>query len=593
MLSLRCLIQFSASHIRAASHHRELRQSAYHGHESAESDSYAYDSSEEPSQGPISTTSPLLYHPVPHRPPFAQPLPSQSSDSDKARSTKARVAVRRPDVPSSQMEQNEAWLDFVRGAECDHPWSDPRPSDDQESTPQREISPGISQRGLYDHPSHPNEKQDSAKRAQSEEDDCEGRADKDASAQLLAEALQYSQHGTVADGISQDDYGIGSPIQSSPGSLDVNLAESAKSPQTIDDTAQEKVKPPYEDSDEVCLLVFPSSPSVSCRDIPDNLALHQDQAFDTEEIIQPPQQDPQSQNETSVDKAVPTADQPAEKEKRRGSMPVAFEDENDMWRQFILGEYKDSLEQALGEAIRETARNLRPSDTSTSSDENCASDDPYPPSHSSEMPGTWSENVTVDVRDFAAESEQSATDVSIVASASHRATVAYSSPDPLSEPMPAYMDTTIHTDQATAGSSTSSLVAPQDNMTEFMRRSDAWSLATADSEDASLIACAPSLRNPCGEDDDNFKFAPPKPFLGRKTSHLDEQRQIALSASQIRGRPVTWRRQRRTGDGRTSIRKLPAYSSDPIEEVEDDVPVKRTEKSSLFCSLDMAEDFEA
>lgn len=146
------------------------------------------------------------------------------------------------------------------------------------------------------------------------------------------------------------------------------------------------------------------------------------------------------------------------------------------------------------------------------------------------------------------------------------------------------------TDEATYGSSSSSTSVPLSPVDNYLNRSDNWSLAIGRQDTTSLIARPPSASEHSIADQ-TFKFARPKPFLGKKKAHLEEPRQIALSAPQLRGKGVTRRRQKRTRDGRTSIRQVPNFSSDPIEEVEDAMPVKGPPKPSLFGSLDTDEGF--
>ncbi|KAL2262927.1 hypothetical protein VTK26DRAFT_8917 [Humicola hyalothermophila] len=82
---------------------------------------------------------------------------------------------------------------------------------------------------------------------------------------------------------------------------------------------------------------------------------------------------------------------------------------------------------------------------------------------------------------------------------------------------------------------------------------------------------------------EQFRFVPPKPFVGSRSSMPNPRRQsggrAGISLTRRRGRP-----RRRANDGRADIRALPNYSSDPIEEVEEQ---KRVPKS-IFPALELS-----
>ncbi|KAK4138779.1 hypothetical protein BT67DRAFT_438090 [Trichocladium antarcticum] len=88
-----------------------------------------------------------------------------------------------------------------------------------------------------------------------------------------------------------------------------------------------------------------------------------------------------------------------------------------------------------------------------------------------------------------------------------------------------------------------------------------------------------------GTSGEQFRFVPPKLFVGSRSNDMAQFKRGTESGVGIsltrrrRGRP-----KRRANDGRADIRALPNYSSDPIEEVEDETrPLK-----SRFPALELA-----
>lgn len=81
--------------------------------------------------------------------------------------------------------------------------------------------------------------------------------------------------------------------------------------------------------------------------------------------------------------------------------------------------------------------------------------------------------------------------------------------------------------------------------------------------------------------EDQTRFAPPKLFMGSR-SQLQERSKapvVARAATKRRGRP-----RKRAVDGRADIRSIPNYSSDPIEDFEDQQPTH----TSIFPALELA-----
>jgi hypothetical protein len=107
----------------------------------------------------------------------------------------------------------------------------------------------------------------------------------------------------------------------------------------------------------------------------------------------------------------------------------------------------------------------------------------------------------------------------------------------------------------------------------------------ADASTTTSMAVVPPRSN-CGVSEasaqvDHFRFAPPKLFVGRRSDSRVAKKAglgIGLTKRQ-RGRP-----RKRAGDGRVDIRALPNYTSDPIEDFED----KTQQPKSIFPALELA-----
>ncbi|ROW08163.1 hypothetical protein VPNG_06925 [Cytospora leucostoma] len=145
-------------------------------------------------------------------------------------------------------------------------------------------------------------------------------------------------------------------------------------------------------------------------------------------------------------------------------------------------------------------------------------------------------------------------------------------------------ESTVKTDQATAGSSDASLLT-QTDLVDGQMTPTVTETSTTETDNLPLTT-QPYKVEKRSQPDEGFMFAPPKLFVGKRLGHVDEQRQIALSNAQIRGRGQPRRRSTRTSDGRANIRKLPNYGSDPIEEFEEDDRSNRAQQGSIFGSLE-------
>lgn len=585
------LIRVEQAHIRGPKHHKQQKGHANHRNRLGWV-SHGHLISDDRGQSIAQTISPPLHQPAPYRPGFPQLSCVQSSDSDNAASNKARIGLHRSDVPSSQVEDNEAWKEFIVGTGRDRISSDFLASASPNCMGPKEISPGISHHGRSKPVECSDEEQEPLMPLRWEFHDTSP-GDQESPELVLANPLQSAHSGNFPSlEISNGEGLTPSAIESSPTILQPEASSLGRSSQSDEDIKQDKAPGLSEDSDEVSLLVLPSSPSSSSKDSVSHcngLPESRGRQVGNKGNLSAPQQPEQLQSEGSVQPSR-AFDQTFNAQNEGPPKPCNLEKENDTWREFIMGESEDDLEQAFEEARKETARNLQPSDTSESIDEENASEDVH---HQytglAEPPVVSDTSFGVGVRDFARHHGDLSSITSTVASVSQKATAGDSSPDPLSEHIPAGLQTQVRSDQATAGSSSRSMSGVSDLVEELAHRSEMWFLTTKEMDNAPLIA-HPASTHEHNEADEAFRFARPKPFMGKKTSDMGEQRQIALSLHQIRGKLQTRRRQKRSVDVRPSIRKLPNFSSDPIEEVEEEVPAKRAQKLSLFASLDTEEE---
>lgn len=525
------------------------------------------------------------------------------------------------------MEQNDAWWKFVAEAEHGQGASKLQPSVDQDPV-QRDISPGVSQLGL----STGVDGSDKGREAVQGSPSVNDRASMNYGSSPHESLLLSDQLGVA----TREDVPLGNgSVFASRESKSSSVGSSPPRRSAIvrveEEVEREKEYGDSETSEDVSQVVLPASCSPTSEDL---LAQFYNLANVQEGVehvtarpvssVRPSQPEKPTQTNESHGKIVAETREQYEKLQQANSKPCNHkEDENDMWRKFVFGDSDDNLEAAFLEASKETARNLCPSETSTSTEENDMSEDTriYPePSRmvtalnsaldvrGSSCTGqrdSSSTNVTAtmsisnratpeasspdpltdhSVPNFSDLRESCSNGTSTMESASNRATSGGSSPDPLAEFSLAHTDTTTQTNAASTGSSSSSKAAPSSVTDEFMSRSD------DDNGNASLIAHPPSTHE--NSEVDAYRFARPKPFTG-KNIQLDEQRQIALSAPQIRGRNVSRRRQKRAGDGRARIRGLPSFSGDPIEEIEEDeaaFSAKNALKPSFFGSLDTEND---
>ncbi|KAJ4396578.1 hypothetical protein N0V93_000799 [Gnomoniopsis smithogilvyi] len=574
---------------------------------------------------------PELHQPLPQRPFPPSLFRSPSSNPGDSGSTIAQVGVLEPDVPSSLMKQNEAWWSFVGTAEQSQFASDLEPSDCEAPAVQREISPGISQ---FD----PRKTNDDANREIE-------LAEKPAASNTKATGhreLSVQRQEDILPAHELESFVVPASVDCDVFPIDNETSSSSMGselPPTLDIWQTGKNVSPahhagFHDADEVSLQVIPTSCSPPSEELLPKSHNYTDFRSHIDDIIEPSTL-PGSQLPDSDQESLqpPHLHKDAMTDQEQVPKPLITKESNiDLWRDFVLGDYDNNIQELFEEARKETARNLQPSDPPTNVGEDGDSETTRLYVRQLEKTVALHSGPSVDAPNITIQYDSSSTQISSTTPVSHiadfgdsssdplagpdsadscigatvgdsspepscasdlvgsliRVTVD-SSPDPLSAPALAHTDNMVQTDELTAGSSDSSKSIPLSVSEELLSRNGSWSLVTGGNDDASLVAHPPSEAKHT-EAENNFKFARPKPFLGKKKAHLDEQRQIALSAPQIRGRGVTWRRQKRTSDGRTSIRHVPNFSSDPIEEVEDAMLVKGAQQPSLFGSLDTNED---
>lgn len=531
-------------------------------------------------------TSPLLFHPVPTRLALLQLLPSHSDDEDNADSTVAQVGIQRPFVPSAEVEENETWRGFVAGSHEFQSSTDFPTFGNQDFEFDGLVSPGVSQMDRT-------EVRDTDQNVPvSGSNEIDEDMEETTSVHSHLSHPQAGQSGTVGSGEDPSDGGQVVPAaeDSSPQLPDTNVAHAFEDSQVGRMNTQGSNRSTPECSDEVSLLVFPSSPSPSPSPSSSNIA-----CYDT--LLQRMQesQAEQANPEAITESPRPTGNQKPEdhshaqgkahtKQNSRRGTP---EDENDMWRKFVFGGSDENLEQVREDARKETARNLRPSITTSSTADEVSRLDTgsYEDFHQDSTSSSTGPGFGVDRPVFAQEPQHLATNFSSTASASHVATAGASSPVLTSEFQ--CSETIIQIDQATAGSEGSSSLS-QTGLLGGLIKPTVIEFPSTGTDQSPLIVQRHQPEKH-GDSDEGFRFAPPKLFIGKKLGPVDERRQIAMSTAQIRGRTHRRGRPTRMRDGRANIRKLPNYGSDPIEEFEEDSRSDRAQQGSIFGSLETEE----
>lgn len=541
------------------------------------------------SQTPLLTTSPLLFHPVPTRPALLHLLHPHSVDSDNADSTLAQLGVDHPPVPPSQASENDVWRTFVAGPDDEPVLNEMRSSDNPEDAAQRPVSPGVSQLGASRPLLGTYNAEAAVSPATREAEMIDGDRSRPpfASASRLTEEVRPdpSQHRS-SEAPSYDNQIAPIATDNIPSRGGSDLSQPTECPRSTDRHDEGSIKEqtmPAGSSDEVSLLVVTSSPThpPSLGVMDEATAFRMDQPGDitnSSDAMSPRLAPPQLVGRDSASRGGAAAAVAEEQPPGEHTQ----EDENDMWRNFVFGDSSENLEKALEEVRRDTARSLRPSLPSTST---CSCEQSPQGLTTSSL-----DSESNDRRDFAEEPYDPTGKVVSTASASHVATAGASSADLSSDTTSGSLETALRTNQATHGSCSPSSAAS--NNTGRRLFPNVMMTSSTCEADTSTSTVDPKQLEKHGEADDCFKFARPKLFVGKKIEHVDEQRQIALSAPQIRGATQTRRRQKRTTDGRANIRKLPNYGgSDPIEEFEVDYRSDRAEKGSMFGPLETEGDF--
>lgn len=275
-----------------------------------------------------------------------------------------------------------------------------------------------------------------------------------------------------------------------------------------------------------------------------------------------------------------------------------IEDPEEAWKAFVLrGVDSDDIEQAVfEEAKHAAAMAFRPSDISSVGNETYMSDTVsnvatigivYPdqklhyepedrPEESDERVRTYDNFVETVLASSSVEVEPSVYDYEgpeeiltsfadpIISDSSYETSgptlpastmevqVTNSSPEP---------DAVLSSTEPTVGNSVIPSQIPSSSLSETQPNSTSSDLNSA-------IVEAPKSEVRTARPNNHFRFAPPKLFVGSLSNSQPKRPAPArkVSLAQKRGRP-----KKRAGDGRADIRALPNYSSDPIEEIEDDV----------------------
>ncbi|KAK0652296.1 hypothetical protein B0T16DRAFT_443568 [Cercophora newfieldiana] len=265
---------------------------------------------------------------------------------------------------------------------------------------------------------------------------------------------------------------------------------------------------------------------------------------------------------------------------------------DEAWKRFVFGDDNtDELEHAITEATQDAARNMQSSDCLT-----CTTEDEEP---HSEWDSVLAVRGTPSAGLLGAPNTASGNLSSAVIAASREATLAPSSAEMLSDLTPSSSHATTLSSRvlAEAGSN----MSPGDDRFANQDR-EPWPAASAapDGSDheslsdhatvtpsvglSTVTSMAVEPARSVGGNEPQFRFAPPKLFVGNRSTPNNVIRPtgaaVPLSfARKRRGRP-----KKRAHDGRADIRALPNYAGDPIEEIEDD----DVTQPSLFGTLEFA-----
>ncbi|KAK4219494.1 hypothetical protein QBC37DRAFT_272616, partial [Rhypophila decipiens] len=264
--------------------------------------------------------------------------------------------------------------------------------------------------------------------------------------------------------------------------------------------------------------------------------------------------------------------------KEQPSDPVpSTEDPEEAWKAFVLrGVDSDDLEQAaFEEAKHDAAMYIRPSDPYCADSDQHMSDAISNVATVGTQPADQASHFTPSNED---EEDRPETDSGlgcVLTSSSidvEMSTDSYEEPEQISSTPSAASADSVVSDPAyqTSPPSTTSALAPSSSLSEAQPESTASGLD-------SVAVQPPNLETKKSEPN-NFRFAPPKLFVGKRSTQL---RQPAPLQTVSLRKTRRGRQRARASDGRASIRALPNYNSDPIEEFEDEV------RDPLFPPLEM------
>lgn len=262
-------------------------------------------------------------------------------------------------------------------------------------------------------------------------------------------------------------------------------------------------------------------------------------------------------------------------------------DADEAWKTFVFGnEDSDEIGKVVFEEARhDAARRIQPSDPITEPEEHV----------DSESNSNIATVGTVYLNDLAEPSDLTESPPPTENSA--KATYDHSSIGPTLESIVSDSDAPAGAPSVEANAGTS-LASGTEVSTDSLDRNDSISVEHAESSTAgshsgpppsmaTSMAVVPAQSDvgvsDSGASAEQFRFVPPKLFVGSRSNMPHSRRhtdaRVGISLTRRRGRP-----RRRANDGRTDIRALPNYSSDPIEEVEEQ---KRVPKS-IFPALELA-----
>ncbi|KAK4451912.1 hypothetical protein QBC34DRAFT_436176 [Podospora aff. communis PSN243] len=253
--------------------------------------------------------------------------------------------------------------------------------------------------------------------------------------------------------------------------------------------------------------------------------------------------------------------------------PPNEDSSDDAWKLFVFGDDNtDELEEAFNEATKDEARRMQPPDRLT-----YITEEPL-----SELDSILAVPGTPFTGSLATPGDLSAAAVS----ASREATLAPSSaemPSDLTASSP-HAATQLSRTMTEADSSMSPGTDCSTNRDGGPRLAASMEPKCSDQEsldDQTSVApsAVPSMvtsmavepaQSVAGSNEPHFRFAPPKLFVGSRSTHNQVSRPAGAAVPLTFARRQRGRQRKRAHDGRANIRALPNYAGDPIEEIEDE-----------------------